>query len=179
VIASIIFYIPANLLPMMHVHSFAGNSSDTIMSGIIYFLESGSYLIGIVIFIASILVPTVKILILIYLLLSVQRGWPHDPKRRQKLYLFTEIIGRWSMVDVFVVSIMIALVHFGALSEISAGSGAVFFLLVVITTMLAAMVFDPRLIWDQVARHKRSSQDFKHSGVSLLYHSPSPKEPHG
>jgi paraquat-inducible protein A len=149
------------------------------MSGIIYFLESGSYLIGIVIFIASILVPTVKILILIYLLLSVQRGWPHDPKRRQKLYLFTEIIGRWSMVDVFVVSIMIALVHFGALSEIRAGSGAIFFLLVVLTTMLAAMVFDPRLIWDQIAEQQRSPKAFKHSGTSVMYHSPSQKDHHG
>ncbi|ADV46865.1 paraquat-inducible protein A [Nitratifractor salsuginis] len=179
VLASIVFYIPANLLPMMHVHTFAGSSSDTIMSGIIYFLESGSYLIGIVIFIASIFVPTVKIFILIYLLLSIQRGWHHDPIRRQKLYLFTEIIGRWSMVDVFVVSIMIALVHFRGLSEIRTGLGALFFLLVVISTMLAAMTFDPRLIWDQI-EFKASSRDLlKRDSASIQYDAPSKKDLHG
>jgi len=153
IIASIIFYIPANLLPMMHVHTFAGTESDTIMSGVIYFMETGSYLIGAVIFIASIFVPVLKILILIYLLVSVQRGWTIRKKERQRLYTLTEIIGRWSMVDVYVVSIMIALVHFGDLTEIAAGPGAVFFLLVVIVTMLAAMRFDSRLIWDTKESH--------------------------
>ena len=148
VLTSIVFYIPANLLPMMHVHTFAGTQSDTIMSGVIYFLETGSYLIGAVIFIASIFVPVVKILIIIYLLLSVQLGWTGKYHERKRLYQLTEIIGRWSMVDVYVVSIMIALVHFGGLTEIKAGEGAFFFLLVVIVTMLAAMSFDPRLIWD-------------------------------
>ncbi|WP_456392506.1 paraquat-inducible protein A [Nitratifractor sp.] len=148
-LAGIIFYIPANLLPMMHVQTIAGTQSDTIMSGVIYFMETGSYLIGSVIFIASILVPVLKILILITLLLSVQRRFPHLRRRRQKLYQLTEIVGRWSMVDIYVVSIMVALVQFGALSRIQAGLGAVFFLLVVVVTMLAAMSFDPRLIWDR------------------------------
>jgi paraquat-inducible protein A len=148
VLASITFYIPANLLPMMHVQTFAGTQSDTIMSGVIYFMETGSYLIGAVIFIASILVPVVKILIIIYLLISVQRKMPTRRRERKRLYQLTEIVGRWSMVDVYVVSIMIALVHFGGLTEIKAGEGAFYFLLVVIVTMLAAMSFDPRLIWD-------------------------------
>jgi len=155
VLASILFYIPANLLPMMHVHSFTGTQSDTIMSGVIYFMETGSYFVGSVIFIASIFVPVLKILILIYLLITVQRGLPENKRERQRLYLITELIGKWSMVDVYVVSIMIALVHFGGLSEISAGQGAVFFLLVVILTMLAAMRFDPRLIWDAKEIHER------------------------
>jgi paraquat-inducible protein A len=148
-LASVIFYIPANLLPMMHVQTFAGTQSDTIMSGVIYFMHSGAYLIGAVIFIASIFVPIAKILILAYLLITVQRGKQGDRIRRLKLYRFTEIVGRWSMVDVFVVSIMIALVNFGPLTRIEAGAGAVFFLLVVLLTMLAAMSFDPRLIWDR------------------------------
>ena len=152
-LASIIFYIPANLLPMMHVHTFAGTQSDTIMSGVIYFLETGSYLIGFVIFVASIFVPVLKMLILLYLVHSVRAGKTRFPKERQRLYLLTEIIGRWSMVDVYVVSIMIALVHFGGLSSIEAGPGAVFFLLVVVVTMLAAMAFDPRLIWDRTKEH--------------------------
>ncbi len=153
VLASIVFYIPANLLPMMHVHTFAGTESDTIMSGVLYFLESGSYLIGLVIFVASIFVPILKMLILLYLVYTVHRGKTTRRKERRRLYLLTEVIGRWSMVDVYVVSIMIALVHFGGLSEIRAGMGAVFFLLVVILTMLAAMAFDPRLIWDTPKEH--------------------------
>ncbi len=153
VIASILFYVPANLLPMMHVHTFAGIQSDTIMSGVLYFLETGSYLIGFVIFVASIFVPILKMLILLYLVYSVHQGQTTRQKERRRLYLLTEVIGRWSMVDVYVVSIMIALVHFGGLSEIRAGMGALFFLLVVIFTMLAAMAFDPRLIWDTPKEH--------------------------
>ena len=148
VIASIVFYIPANLLPMMHVETFAGTQSDTIISGVIYFVNSGSYLIAFVIFVASIIVPVVKIIILIYLLVSSQRRSCLYSKQRKKLYRLTELVGRWSMVDVYVVGIMVALVHFGGLSQIEAGPGANFFLLVVIVTMFAAMKFDPRLIWD-------------------------------
>jgi paraquat-inducible protein A len=152
VLASIVFYVPANLLPMMHVQTFAGTQSDTIMSGVLYFLETGSYLIASVIFIASIVVPITKLLILIYLLFSVRKNRPVNQKRRKKLYLLTEIIGKWSMVDVYVVAIMIALVHFGGFSQIEAGEGANYFLLVVIVTMVAAMRFDPRLIWDLPAK---------------------------
>ena len=148
VITSIIFYIPANMLPMMHVHTFAGTQSDTILSGVAYFMHSGAYLIGSVIFIASILVPITKLSILIYLLLSVQHNKPVDRHRRHRLFHLTEIIGKWSMVDVYVVAIMVALVHFGGLTQIEAGAGATFFLLVVILTMIAAHRFDPRLIWD-------------------------------
>jgi len=148
VIASILFYIPANMLPMMHVHTFAGTQSDTIISGVLYFLHSGSYLIAAVIFIASIIVPITKLLILVYLLISVQFQKGANKVKKKKLYQLTELIGKWSMVDVYVVAIMIALVHFGGLSEIKAGQGANYFLLVVILTMIAAMRFDPRLIWD-------------------------------
>lgn len=148
VIASIILYIPANLYPMMHVHTFVGSQSDTIISGIIYFFESGSYLIAFVILIASIVVPFIKMVILLYLIYSVKRGKAEDKEQKLKLYILTEVIGKWSMVDVYVVSIMISLVHFGPLTEIKAGAGAVFFLMVVILTMLSAMAFDSRLIWD-------------------------------
>jgi paraquat-inducible protein A len=148
VIASILFYIPANLLPMMEVHTFAGTQADTILSGVLYFLETGSYLIAAVIFIASIIVPITKLIILIYLLVSVQKRSRKNPKQRKRLYVLTEIIGKWSMVDVYVVAIMIALVHFGGLTQIEAGPGATYFLLVVVITMIAAMQFDPKLIWD-------------------------------
>ncbi len=154
VIASIILYIPANLYPMMHVHTFAGTQSDTIISGIIYFFESGSYLIAFVILIASVVVPFIKMVILLYLIYSVKRGRAEGKEQKLRLYILTEIIGKWSMVDVYVVAIMIALVHFGALTEIKAGAGAVFFLTVVILTMLSAMSFDSRLIWDMKGKEE-------------------------
>ena len=148
VLAAAVFYIPANVLPITHTTSLGAVQSDTIMSGVIYFIHSGSWPIALVIFIASVFVPILKILILIGLLISVQRGWQWCPLDRTRLYRITEAIGRWSMLDIFVVTILVALVHLGALANIAAGPGALFFAAVVVVTMFAAEAFDPRLIWD-------------------------------
>ena len=118
------------------------------MSGVIYFIHSGMWPIALVIFVASVFVPLVKLLILIFLLISVQRKSSWRQKDRTVLYRVTEVIGRWSMVDIFVVTILVALVHLGGLATIHAGPGAIFFGAVVVTTIFAAMSFDPRLIWD-------------------------------
>lgn len=148
VIAAFLFYIPANLIPITKVTSMGIVQTDTIMSGVIYFVTSGMWPIGLIIFVASIFVPLAKLLILTFLLLSVQRrsGW--RPKDRTRLYRLTEAIGRWSMVDIFVVTILVALVHLGNLANIEAQKGVLFFAAVVVITMIAAMSFDPRLIWD-------------------------------
>lgn len=148
VIAACIFYIPANVLPMTTVTSLGMVQSDTIMSGVIYFVQSGSWPIALIIFIASIFVPLLKLVILSYLLISVQRQSHFRPKDRTRLYLITEAVGRWSMLDIFVVTILVALVNLGALATIQAGPAALHFAAVVVITMLAAMSFDPRLIWD-------------------------------
>jgi len=147
-LASIIFYIPANIYPMMRVDSFSGSESSTIIGGIVYFINSGSYLIAFVILVASVVVPFLKIAIILYLIYSVYMKRATNRLQKLKLYRLIELIGRWSMVDVYVVSIMIALVHFGAFSEIRAESGAIYFLLVVVFTMLSTISFDSRLIWD-------------------------------
>lgn len=149
-LAAMIFYIPANVLPMTITSAVGSVQADTIMSGVIYFLHSGSWEIGLVIFIASIFVPFMKFIILIYLLLSVQFKLVTQPENLTRLYRLTEAVGRWSMLDVYVVSILIALVQLGVLAEISAGPAVLYFALVVVTTMLAAESFDPRLIWDVV-----------------------------
>ncbi len=148
VLAAIVFYIPANVLPITTVISFGKGQSDTIMSGVIYFINTGMWPIALVIFVASVFVPLVKLLLLSFLLITVQRksGWRR--KDRTRLYRITEVIGRWSMVDIFVVTILVALVNLGALATIQAEPGAVFFCAVVVITMFAAMSFDPRLIWD-------------------------------
>jgi paraquat-inducible protein A len=148
IIASFIFYLPANVLPITTVISLGKAQSDTIMSGVIYFVKSGSWPIALVIFVASVFVPLLKLFLLTFLLISVQRKSQWRPKDRTRLYRITEAVGRWSMVDIYVVTILVALVKLGSLATIEAGPGAIFFAVVVIITMFAAMSFDPRLIWD-------------------------------
>lgn len=147
-IAAMLLYIPANLLPMMHVTSLGQRRSDTIISGAEYLLVHGMWPLALIVFVASILVPFIKIAVLIYLAVSAGRKSAARPLDRTRLYRFTEFVGRWSMVDVFVVTILVALVHLGNLAQIEAGPAALFFGAVVVLTMLAAQTFDPRLIWD-------------------------------
>jgi len=148
-LAAVIMYIPANLLPITLTTALGSTEGDTIMQGVIYFMQHGDIPVALVIFTASILVPSLKIVALTYLLVSVQR---HSSKRqldRTKIFRIVEFVGRWSMIDVFVVSIMVALVQLKAVASIQAGSGAIYFCAVVVITMLAAESFDPRLIWDR------------------------------
>ena len=152
-IAAIILYVPANLMPITLTTTLGKTEGDTIMQGVIYFMKAGDWPVALVIFTASILVPLLKMTALIYLLVSVQRRSPSRPLERTKIYRAVEFVGRWSMIDVFVVTIMVALVQLGALASIQAGSGAIFFCAVVIITMLAAESFDPRLIWDWCGNH--------------------------
>ncbi len=148
--ASCILYLPANLLPITVTTSLGSKQSDTIISGVIYFLKHGSIAIGLIIFIASICVPLMKILTLTYLLLTVQLKSLWRPRDRTRLYRMTEAVGRWSMVDIYVVTIMVALVKLGALANVEAGPATIYFAAVVVLTMLAAESFDPRLIWDVI-----------------------------
>jgi paraquat-inducible protein A len=148
VIAAFVLYIPANVLPITRVISFGKAQSDTIMSGVIYFVKSGSWPIALVIFVASVFVPLLKLFLLTFLLISVQRKSQWRRKDRTRLYRITETVGRWSMVDIYVVTILVALVKLGSLATIEAGPGAIFFAGVVVITIFAAMSFDPRLIWD-------------------------------
>ena len=147
-ITAVIMYIPANVLPVMRTAYLGNESADTIMSGVVYFLLHGDWPLALVIFVASVLVPLLKVMALIYLLISVQRQSRIRHRERTVLYRVTELIGRWSMVDVFVVAVLAALVQMGNLATIYPGLGASAFAAVVILTMLAAHSFDPRLIWD-------------------------------
>lgn len=148
VLAAVIFYVPANFLPISIVTSLGSTQSDTIMSGVLYFINSGDWPIALVIFTASIFVPILKLLVLSYLLVSVQFKSRWRPRERTRLYRIIEGIGRWSMVDIFVITIMAALVHIGAIANFAVGPAAVYFAAVVTLTMIASMTFDPRLIWD-------------------------------
>jgi paraquat-inducible protein A len=147
-LAGLIFYIPANVLPVMYTSLMGSGSENTIMQGVIEFWKSGSYGIALVIFIASVLVPCTKFLVLGVLFATSQRRSRWAMKERAKLYRLVELVGYWSMLDVLVVAMVAALVKFQGLSDIEPRIGILFFGLVVIMTMLSAMSFDPRLIWD-------------------------------
>lgn len=146
-ITSVVLYFPANFLPIMHTTFLGRTTENTIFGGVVTLWEHGSYPIALVIFVASVFVPIGKILILGWLCVSVQRGSGLALKQKSRLYRITEFVGRWSMVDVFVVSILVALIHLGNIMTILPGSAALAFAAMVATTMLAAIAFDPRLIW--------------------------------
>ncbi|WP_397449846.1 paraquat-inducible protein A [Pseudomonas sp. NA-150] len=147
-VTAAILYIPANVLPIMTVSSLGQGDPSTIMSGVIQLIQHGMLPIAAVVFVASILVPTFKLVGLGLLLFSVQRRQPLSARQRMVMYRFIEFIGRWSMLDIFVIAILVAVVNFGRLASVEANLGAVAFASVVILTMLAAVTFDPRLIWD-------------------------------
>jgi len=146
-ITSILLYIPANLLPIMYTNWLGQKTESTILGGVISLWEPGTYPIAIVIFVASILVPIGKILALSWLCLSVTIKKSDSRRINVELYRLTELIGRWSMVDVFAVAILAALIQMGQVMSVFPGAAALAFAGMVITTMLAAMTFDPRLMW--------------------------------
>jgi paraquat-inducible protein A len=148
-IASIVLYIPANIYPIMITEQQGVATESTIIGGVILLWGMGSYAVALVIFIASVLVPIAKILSLAALCVTVRKKHTKSRKQRTQMYRITEIIGKWSMVDVFVVAILVALIQITGILVISPGGAALAFAAMVIVTMFAAEEFDPRLIWDQ------------------------------
>ena len=159
-LAASLFLIPANLLPMMVVHSLVGDDAGTIMDGVLYFLEHGEAWIGIVIFIASIFVPVFKLTVLFYLLLIVKFGWYRKAMFGLKLFRIIHFIGKWSMLDIFVVALMVGLVQFQNLATIVTGPAAGAFLGAVILTIIATEYFDPRLMFDTETRSEKKGETF-------------------
>ena len=147
-ITAYLLYIPANLLPIMDTSSLFNAQRDTIMSGIIYLWHTGAVSLAILVFLASIFTPLFKMLALTYLLISAKSG-TKQPLFATKLYRFLHAIGRWSMLDVFMVAILVTLVNIKTLTVIAASPGAVAFASVVVLTMLAVERFDVRLLWDE------------------------------
>jgi len=148
VIAAAICYIPANVLPVLTTATATGTESDTILQGVVLLWSPTGWPLSLIVLIASIMIPSAKILALGYLLISVQRGSIKNNEQRLRLYRTVEFIGRWSMVDVFVDTFTAALIQLQPLMSVEPGPGLFFFAAVVVLTMLAAESFDPRLIWD-------------------------------
>jgi len=145
---SIILLFPANLLPIMTVTSLGEKEPNTIIEGIEHFVQSGDYFIAIIIFIASILVPVFKVVGIMLIMISIQKRWKTWLKHRTLMFRTIKFIGRWSMLDIFVIAVMVALVNFGTLTSITPAPAATYFAAVVISTMLASNTFDTRLIWE-------------------------------
>lgn len=157
--AGVITYIPANIWPIMTVTQLGKSQESTILGGVVTFWEMRAYPVAITIFVASVLIPSLK-LIALGLLCSVATGhFEMNPRRATKIYQFTELVGRWSMVDVFVVAILVGLIQLGNLMNIRPGAAAFAFGITVILTMLAAHAFEPKLIWDRVRASQNNPSD--------------------
>ncbi len=152
VFSAALLIIPANVYPVMTVIRFGQGEPNTILSGVVHLIGSGMWGLAMIVFVASIVIPILKLSLLSFLLVSVQRGSAWRPRDRTRLYRITEIVGAWSMVDIFLVGVLSALVQLDALSTIEPGIGASFFGATVVITMFAAQSFDPRLIWDRLAQ---------------------------
>ncbi|MBW1749636.1 MAG: paraquat-inducible protein A [Deltaproteobacteria bacterium] len=151
VLASAIFYLPANILPIMRVDFMGTPEDSTILDGIIYFFQTGEYFVGGIILTASVLVPLFKIVGIMLILSSIHFHWRGWLKHKAGMFRFVEFIGRWSFLDIFVIALLGAMVRFGSLTTIEADPGAPFFTAVVLSTMFAALAFDPRIMWDTCA----------------------------
>jgi paraquat-inducible protein A len=150
-LAGIVLYIPANLLPVMHTNGLLGEADSTILGGIVEFWEAGDWDIALLIFIASVAVPFTKFIAIGLLLFTVRRRSRWEQRQRTVLYRIVEFIGYWSMLDVIVVGLTSALMQFQVLGTAEPRGGIAFFCAVVVATMLSALSFDPRLIWDRAA----------------------------
>ena len=155
VIAAAIFYIPANVLPVLTTTAFGSAESDTIIGGVIFLYTSGSWPLALIVLVASVMIPLGKLVALAYLLITIQRGSAAKSHERTRIYVLVEFVGRWSMLDVFVDAFIVALIQLKPLMSVEPGLGVAFFMAVVVLTMLAAQSFDPRLIWD-AANNPRS-----------------------
>jgi paraquat-inducible protein A len=153
IISALCFYFPANLFPIMLVTELGSAKEHTIMGGIMALIQSDMIPIAIVVLIASILVPLMKLLGLTILILCVHYRWQVNARLFTQLYRIIAFVGRWSMLDIFMISILVALVDIGGVAQVIAGPAATAFAAVVVLTMFAARSFDPRLIWDQQVRH--------------------------
>ena len=149
-VTACLLYIPANLYPIMITDQLGSSEGSTILGGVMILIHHGSIPVALVIFLFSVMVPLSKFMSMFYLVWTVKRHSRVSPRQRTVMYQVTEFVGKWSMVDVFVVAILVALVHLGGLLAIRPGIAALSFAGVVIVTMIAAESFDPRLIWDEM-----------------------------
>lgn len=152
-------YVPANLYPMLQTRTLLSVQQDTIVGGAVELVHHGALGIAAIILIASVVIPLGKFMAIAFLAVSVMRPSSVSSHHRQLLYEVVEYIGRWSMIDIFVVAIMSSLVQLNTLAAVNPGRASLFFALSVIFTMLSAQAFDSRMIWDVQAEQERTPPD--------------------
>ena len=160
-IAALLAFIPANLYPIMIIYSLGIGDESTILSGIGQFIDQGLYPIAVIIFTASIIVPLIKIIGLFVLVYKVHTGVRLKPNKHSKIYYMLEFLGPWSMFDVFVVALLVAVVELGFVTSVAAGPAINYFTMTVIFTMIAANSFDPRLLWDKKLKQQNRHAESK------------------
>jgi len=161
-ISAAILYIPANYYPVLQFIQLGSGAPSTILGGVVELLDAGMWPLALLVFGASVAVPLMKVVGMALLLISTQRGWTFRLRDRTRLYFAINAIGRWSMIDIFMVTILVALVQFGSVVRIEPGTGGLAFCAVVIVTMLAAEGFDPRLMWDAAGENGPARQAEQH-----------------
>jgi paraquat-inducible protein A len=147
-LSAVVLYVPANIYPIMTVRQFDRGEAQTIFSGVVHMIESGFWGLAAIVFIASVVVPVLKFIALGFLIATVHFRWVGSRLAATRVHRIVEMVGRWSMIDIFTIALLVALVQFGFLATVEAGIGAVYFGGVVVLTMIASQTFDPRLLWD-------------------------------
>jgi paraquat-inducible protein A len=145
-LTALILYLPANIFPFMTIELYGNRNSSTIWSGIVSLFDSGSWAIGLVVFIASMIIPCLKLITLFYLALFAKQS--AHPRLLTRLYRLIEAIGRWSMLDIFLLAVLVAIMKLGPWTSVKPELGSLLFVFVVVFTMLASSSFDPRLLWE-------------------------------
>lgn len=158
-VAAAICFIPANALPVMVSNALGASTPDTILGGVAFLYESGSWPLALIVLIASFMIPLGKLIALGWLLIAVQRGERGGEWQRMRLHRMVRLVGPWSMLDVFVATFTVALVQLSPLMSVEPGLGVLFFAAVVVLTMLAAESLDPRLLWDNSEDDRDRNED--------------------
>ncbi len=148
-LAALILYIPANLLPILHLELYGATSENTVWDGVVKFYQQHDYVIALIVLLASIVIPLFKLFGLFFVVVTTMRRTPKMKLLRTRLFQFIDSIGRWAMLDVFVVAIWVAVVKLGQMAQVRAGEGLLPFGCVVVCTLLASASFDPQLIWER------------------------------
>jgi paraquat-inducible protein A len=144
-LTALIFYVPANIFPFMTIELYGKTNTSTIWGGILSLFESGAWTVALIVFLASIVIPAMKLVILFYLAFTARTR--RNSRFKTKLYYFVEAIGRWSMLDIFLLAVLVAIVKLAPMATVQPEFGSLMFAMVVIFTMLASANFDPKFLW--------------------------------
>src|ERR671915_640106 len=148
-LAALVLYVPANIYPIMKMHLYGGYSESTVWDGIVLLMKNDQWFVAVVVFLASMVIPLVKLAGLFALVVTSRMGWGRRLRSRTQLYKFIDAIGPWAMLDVFLLAVLVALVKLSSWAKIIPGPGLFAFTAVVVLTMLASAAFDPKLIWER------------------------------